>query len=201
MRAQAARNNHILLGQLREDKHAVGLLQLSREDASRGRLVGLAPVKNAPVEGVLLHPRFAVAQEKEDGSVKLRAVDHFSFSAGSQRKEDSVNGHVLPGEKLEHHTLDMLGEAMRYFVRRVGVVPGLMKADVDSAFRRIPVLPEHRWTCGVCFLVMGVIYAAVHAACPFGAVASVHAWERWACFFSCLRPLGRAYASSCLQDW
>ena len=34
-------------------------------------------------------------------------------------------------------------------------VPSLFKADVDSAFRRIPVKPEERWMCGIAFMVDG----------------------------------------------
>ena len=64
------------------------------------------------------------------------------------------------------------------FVEVVGQVPGLLKADVKSAFSRIPIDPEHRWACGVAFKVFDQIYISMHASCPFGAVASVHAWER-----------------------
>ena len=52
------------------------------------------------------------------------------------------------------------------------------QADVDAAFRRIPIAKEHRWACGVAFMVDGQVMVSQHAACPFGAVASVHAWER-----------------------
>ena len=54
----------------------------------------------------------------------------------------------------------------------------LPKADVDSAFRRIPIKPAHRWACGVAFKVGETAYVSEHYACPFGAIASVHAWER-----------------------
>ena len=53
-----------------------------------------------------------------------------------------------------------------------------MQADIDSAFRRVPVAPEHRWACGVAFKLKGKVVISQHAACPFGAIASVHAWER-----------------------
>ena len=52
------------------------------------------------------------------------------------------------------------------------------QADIDSAFRRIPVAPGHRWACGVAFKHKGKVVTSQHAACPFGAIASVHAWER-----------------------
>ena len=39
----------------------------------------------------------------------------------------------------------------------VGVIPGLFKADIDAAFRRIPVKPAHRWACGVAFRVRDTV--------------------------------------------
>ena len=73
------------------------------------------------------------------------------------------------------------------------------QADVDAAFRRVPVAAGERWCCGIAFLVgetvgptasetlnypksvvlhFWQVYVSKHMACPFGAVASVHAWER-----------------------
>eukprot|EP00973_Karenia_brevis_P048394 6715668-Karenia_brevis.AAC.1 len=57
------------------------------------------------------------------------------------------------GEKLKHHTLDLLARAMSLFKRRIGCCPGLFKGDIDSAFRRVPVKPAHRWACGIAFRV------------------------------------------------
>eukprot|EP00973_Karenia_brevis_P041234 5704258-Karenia_brevis.AAC.1 len=56
--------------------------------------------------------------------------------------------------------------------------PGLFKLDIDSAFRRLPVHPRHRWACAVAFRRRGQVFAAQHRACPLGAVGSVVAWER-----------------------
>ena len=89
-----------------------------------------------------------------------------------------MNGFVMPTERLNHDTLDAPALSASMFVDLVGEVPALFKADVDSAFRRIPVLPQHRWACGVAFKMRDTIFTAQHYACPFGAVASVHAWER-----------------------
>ena len=178
--------------------------------------------------------RFAVTKLKDDGTLKLRPVDNFSwsaapgvrhaqsgkgifpfglragpwlshecFSAGFKRfqKEGSVNGHVCPSEKLCHDTLDKLALAMQFYVTVMGIIPGLLKADIDSAFRRVPVCEAHRWACGVAFLVGGEaslgscmlpppppcascviclwqVWTSIHAASPFGATGSVHGWER-----------------------
>ncbi len=44
----------------------------------------------------------------------------------------------------------------------MGEVPGLWKADIDAAFRRIPVRPEHRWACGVAFKVEKQVRVPTH---------------------------------------
>ena len=54
-----------------------------------------------------------------------------------------------------HDTLDQLGELLRRFERIVGTLPGLIKVDIDSAFRRIPVRPEDRWALGIAFAADG----------------------------------------------
>ena len=74
--------------------------------------------------------------------------------------------------------------------------PWLFKADVDAAFRRIPLLEAHKWVAGVAYLHNGAPlrvkcicifvlffrsgkpWVATHHAAPFGATASVVAWHR-----------------------
>ena len=46
------------------------------------------------------------------------------------------------------------------------------------SFRRVPVHPEDRWAAAVAFAVDGDLWAAEHYALPFGAVGSVHGWDR-----------------------
>ena len=150
--AGCARSNDVLLRQLKEDTHALPLWEATCKDANLGRLSHPAAVADCEWDRVLLHPRFAVSQVKPDGSTKLRAVDHLSWSAG-RHKADSVNGCTAPSEKMKHDTLDALAIGMSVFVDTVREVPGLFKADVDSAYRRVPIRPEHRWACGVAFRV------------------------------------------------
>lgn len=191
LQASCEKSNAVLVNQLREDSNASELLRITREDAAMGRMTEPVPVSAIDTAQALLNPRFGVEKEKEDGEIKVRAVDHLSWSPGTQgdaempsrpckraRKEASVNGHTVPAEKMRHDTLDSLAVAMRQYVEVVGVIPGLIKADIDAAFRRIPVAPEHRWACWVAFIVLGEVFVSQHGACPFGAVASVHAWER-----------------------
>ena len=109
-------------------------------------------------------PRFAVEQgTKADGSKKIRAVDHFSWSAGNQgatkhkrtRKEmkaSSVNGIAFVPEKVKHDHLDDLAAAMTMCKDAFNMDPALWKADIDAAFRRVPLKPKHRF--GVLFVGM-----------------------------------------------
>jgi hypothetical protein len=74
--------------------------------------------------------------------------------------------------------LDDLINFCRKMVLLLGVVPALFKADIASAFRRIPLMPEHVWAAGIMYRHAGRIWTSVHKSCPFGAKASVLNWER-----------------------
>lgn len=86
---------------------------------------------------------------------KVRAVDHFSWSAAgsSPRKRKrtrreikarSINGMTVVPEVMKHDHLDDLAAALVMCYDALGTVPALWKADIDAAFRRIPIKPEHR---------------------------------------------------------
>ena len=132
--------------------------------------------------------RFSVAQGvREDGSTKVRAVDHFSWSAPLEgetgwskrrRKESSVNGCTLLPEAVHHDHIDDLAVVMRRFREVCGEIPGLFKADIDAAFRRIPLKPGHRWAAAVAYQYRGETMLSVHRACPFGSCSAVYNWER-----------------------
>ena len=53
----------------------------------------------------------------------------------------------------------------------------MFKADVDSAFRRIPVMPDHREFGHIAFKYKDKVMVAEHASMPFGSIGSVHHWE------------------------
>ena len=57
-------------------------------------------------------------------------------------------------------------------------VPWLWKADVDAAFRRVPLCEAHKWAAGVAYLYKGEPWVATHLGMPFGATSSVVAWHR-----------------------
>ena len=73
---------------------------------------------------------------REDGSVKLRAVDHFSWSAAKtrsrkKRKLTSVNGCTAMPEKMKHDHLDELCAAAAMFIMFASVTFGACRCDVD----------------------------------------------------------------------
>jgi hypothetical protein len=53
-----------------------------------------------------------------------------------------------------------------------------MKADIDAAFRRIPVQVNHRWAAAVAWQCKGEPWVATHIGMPFGAAASGIAWHK-----------------------
>ena len=154
------------------------LLEDTRADAALGRMTQPVPIESFDSQRTLLHPRFANVKHKEEGPPKVRSVDHMSWSAFGERKAGSVNGHTAPNEKLGHDSLDAFADLIAQFIEDVGVIPGLMKADISSAFRRIPICPEHRWAAGIAFKQGDTVWCSQHLSCMFGAVASVHGWER-----------------------
>ena len=53
-----------------------------------------------------------------------------------------------------------------------------LKGDIDSAYRRVPVAPEHREFARVVFKHEEQIWEAGHLGMPFGSLASLHGWDR-----------------------
>ena len=158
------------------------------EDHRLGRMSRPVHAQKINLSQARLVPRFGVEQGlKPDGTAKIRAVDNLSWSAAAgrsrkrsrgQMKEDSVNGScTLPG-KVSHDHLDSLLVLLRLVFEMTGVVPWLWKADVDAAFRRVPLLGAHVWAAGVAYLLDGVAWCSFHYATPFGATSSVWAWHR-----------------------
>ena len=111
--------------------------------------------------------------------------------------QSQANGSTVVQEKHRHDTLDAFFEVMRMltvalwvchsasssrmfapfaFVKQVPL--SLFKADIDAAFRRIPLIPQHRAYATVAFMHAGTMVILQHMAAPFGAISSVHHWER-----------------------
>ena len=180
-------SNLELLRKLRPDDHEEALHQLALDDFALGRMSKPVRTNQVDLHKVRLVPRFGVVQGvKPDGSAKVRAVDHMSWSMkGNARKRsrkdmkaDSVNGHYVPKASVTHDHLDDLRAAMRLHVDTFHEQPWLFKADIDSAFRRVPVQESHKWATGVAYLVKDQPMIAFHHGMPFGATSSVIAWHR-----------------------
>ena len=74
--------------------------------------------------------------------------------------------------------LDHLFAVMQRVWMDFGVVLHPFKEDIDSAYRCVPVVPEHRWAAHVAFKHGDTVQVAGHLAMPFGASSSVYAWDR-----------------------
>ena len=163
LRASVEASNKLLLDSLREDEWSDQLYEITLKDARLGRMSYPVEAKHADLKNTLLHPRFGVSQLKEDGTYKVRAVDNFSWSARVARDkkkrgiDGSVNAFTVAFEKLTHDSLDVLVAALCEFHSLSDEVPGLVKINVDSAFRRVPIRPGDRWVCGIAFVAKGKV--------------------------------------------
>ena len=167
LRKDMAASNRALLQELREDELSHTLMKLTLDDASLGRMTHPQLITDNSSQSCLLCPRFGVQQLKPDGRVKVRAVDNFSWAPGpaagkAAQKLNSVNGHTMATEKLSHEALDQICAAMQELQRLTDSTPGLWKADVDSAFRRVPINPQQRWCCGIAFKWQGKVRLPSH---------------------------------------
>ncbi len=166
-----AKANAELLQGLREDKHSAYLLEQCLNDVAVHRMSAPCEASQADLSASRLSPRFCVEQGYNyDGiNLKLRAIDDLSRSL--------VNAITQASEKLHHDSIDALFKSVRWLVR-TGRKVQLWKADIDAAYRRVPICPEHRWAAGVTFAHEGMKYISQHFTFPFGARAAVHAWDR-----------------------
>ena len=152
LRSRCAEHNAALIPTLREETDVVQvqngesksiarvLLDATRADAAVGRMTEPVPVEQMDLRKCLLHPRFGVCQQKASGVTKVRPADHFSWSAASTRRErkaGSVNGNTVAQERMKHQTLDELLALMKRLKQLTSREPGLLKADIDSAFRLV----------------------------------------------------------------
>ena len=167
----AAARNAELIASLREDRaHSDEIWRQTMTEADAGRMTVPRPVEEFDLSSVLLSPRFVVEQLKEDGSVKLRMIDDFSRSG--------CNDAVRPCERLAYDGVDALFALSQQLMSLQPVELAPWKADIDSAYRRIPVHEDDLWAAHVVFVSRGRIYVSRHNAVPFGATGSVHGWDR-----------------------
>ena len=131
-------HNTQLLASLRLDKHADFLEQLTISDAESGRVSHPQNAAGVDLSKIRAVRKFSKEQGvKSDGAMKLQAVD--------DENDSGNNGCVLPKSKMTTDSVDKLSALALELDRLTGQTQqSLWKADVDSAFRRIPILPGHR---------------------------------------------------------
>ena len=129
-----------------------------------------APIGSGPRLWHRTEPISVVQGVLTNGEPKIRAVDNMT--------ESKVNQSTAPQEKLKYSTLDWLFESMQCMMLAFTCLLSMWKADIDCAYRRLPLLPEHRRHARVAFRCDGGVKIFQHCALPFGAISSVHHWER-----------------------
>ena len=140
-------------------------------DADLGRMTAPCPAEQVDLSQVRVSKRFGLEQGlRPDGTQKIRCVDSCT--------ESGINPCTEATEHLTTDGLDHLFAVMQRVWLDFGVVPHPFKEDIDSAYRRVPVLPEHRWAAHVAFKHGDTVQVAGHLAMPFGASSSVYAWDR-----------------------
>ena len=189
------------------------LFRHTMDEIEKGLLIG--PFKNLDdLETYLgrvpvISHRFAVVQ-----GAKIRPIDDFS--------ESSVNACFVAGEKIGLHDVDVVAGVIRLLdeacagqidrvvlsdgsVRPLRVHPDWRKGaritgksmDLSSAYKQLAVNPKSLWTAGgACFDPRdgGKIFF-VQRSLPFGASASVHAFNR------CSRSLWSIGTRLALLPW
>lgn len=162
--SKVRQRNRKLLKRLQNDKFAQQLLLQTQADATLGRMTPPTLLTETH-QSAPLSLRFGVEQ-----GAKIRGVDDLTASG--------VNPCCRPMERLSTEGIDRLFVICRDLVAFDCSVPLLWKADIDSAYRRIPIAKSHRWAARVAFACDGHVYTSEHIAMPFGAIGSVHAWDR-----------------------
>jgi hypothetical protein len=171
LREAAKANNLALIASLKSDKHEEFLMQQTLDDHALGRMTKPIPVAELDLSSVLMGRRFSREQgTKDDGTVKLRAVD--------DKSADGTNASARATGKPRTDGIDRLVQATLLMRIKCGCNVAFWKADVDAAYRRVPVRPEEYWVAWVAFMYKGVPMAARHMALMFGSLGSVHGWDR-----------------------
>jgi hypothetical protein len=173
--------NRELLESLRKDPNEVFLMEQVKADAGAGRMTTAVRVSELDLDTVLLARRFSLEQgQRANGEPKLRAVDDMTANG--------VNSCARATGKNRNDGIDMLVRCAVMVQGASRRAPAFWKADIDSAFRRVPLMPNDKWSAWITFLHEGVPMAAGHLALMFGGLGSVHGWDR---IGDLLRHLGR----------
>jgi hypothetical protein len=88
-------------------------------------------IDDVNLDDIVIAKRFGIDQGE-----KVRSVDDESRAY--------VNWATGVSEKLKYDGIDLLLKIAAWYQSVLGRLPSLLKADIDSAFRRIAINPDHR---------------------------------------------------------
>ena len=135
------------------------------KEISLGRIAG--PFVSKPIDKLIVSP-IGLVPKSEPG--KFRLIQHLSFPHGS-----SINDGINPDYcKVKYSGFDTAIE----LVARIGPSALMAKADIESAFRLLPIHPEDFALLGI--KVQGLYY--VDKALPMGASCSPALFEQFSTF-------------------
>lgn len=178
VRDMAAKNRELIKG-LREDVNSDVSLKKAQTDAKLNRMSWPRPLVADDVVHSVLSPRMCIEQGVgKDGAPKFRAVDDFTRS--------HMNACTQPTEKLSCDTLDAVFRTLRELSLKLDCPISMFKADIDAAFRRVPIAAAQRRYGKVVFKHKSRVMVSEHVCMPFGSIASVHNWDRVGSFLCAL---------------
>jgi hypothetical protein len=169
---RAQQQNARFIATLQLSEFVNDILEATVKDAEESRMSLPSPASQTDLDTVLLSRRFVVVQGiRPDGSLKLRVVDDATAS--------NINPCCYPGDKIECQNIDHLYSLAKEFVLGgVCPAPSFWKADIKSAYRRIPIAPSQRWAATVAFATKSGAQISQHNAMFFGATGAVYSWDR-----------------------
>ena len=162
-----------LLNSLRDDPHSQDLLDATVKDQKLGRMGPFVDPSTVDLDTNLIARRFAVVQGE-----KVRPCDDESAN--------DFNQHFVPEEKLDWDGPDHVVSSLEAFhasrmqssePNAVEREPSVIKADVDAAYRRVPLPAAQRRFAWVAFRHKGSVLMCQHYALAFGMIGSVFGWD------------------------
>lgn len=146
----------------------LGIWTQTMDEVSLGRMTN-------PTLAQAHHPhivtrRFGVCQSDSKGASKIRCIDDF--------KESLINDGCCVDRRIRMGRISDLQSVVRS-LSAVGEPLYLLKSDFKAAYRSLPVATSH---LGLARVILrdpsGQVFVSTQLAMPFGAVASVYAWDR-----------------------
>lgn len=172
--AQRHESNKHLLDTLKPDRMAGEIMRKSSKDAMMGVNSMPERLTTEVVQNTLLCRRFTVPQLKSnaDGDwLDHRLIDHFT--------ENAVNLSTIMVEKYGHESLDIMMWMIEQMMQsQYGGNFSMYKADVKSAFKKLPLYHGHHDLAVSVWRDEAGAYFIRHHALPFGATGSVAGWWR-----------------------